>query len=122
MTIHVAGARGNLRESGKTSVAAKCLRTLSGLFSPNLIDQSSCWILTTHAKIRPILHDDWSIRLGENRLDKALKHLTAILVRPRVRVFFIRKQIHVIEPSSRPSFKSSLFWTSIDQIVVLKVP
>ena len=59
------------------SIVAKCLRTLSGLFSPNLIVQSSCRILITHAKIRPILHDDWSIRLGENRLDKALKHLAA---------------------------------------------
>ena len=49
------------------SIAAKCLRTLAGLFSPNLIDQSSCRILTTHANTRPILHDDWSIRLGENR-------------------------------------------------------
>ena len=37
------------------------------------IDQSSCRILTTHAMIRSILHDDWSIRLGENRPDRALK-------------------------------------------------
>ena len=50
------------------SIAAICLRTLSGLFSSNLIDQSSCRILTIYAKARPILHDDWSIRLGENRL------------------------------------------------------
>ena len=49
------------------STATKYLRALLGLFSPNLIDQSSCRILTTHAKTRPILHDDWSIRLGENR-------------------------------------------------------
>ena len=28
---------------------------------------------------RPILHDDWLIRLGENRPDKALKHLAAML-------------------------------------------
>ena len=62
-----------------TSIAAKCLRTLSGLFSPNLVDQSSRRILTTHAKTRPILHDDWSIKLGENRPDKALKHLAAML-------------------------------------------
>ena len=53
--------------------------TLSGLFSPNLIHQSSCSILITHAKIRPILYDDWSIRLRENRPDWALKHLAAIL-------------------------------------------
>ena len=50
-----------------TSIAAKCLGALSGLFSPSLTDQSSCKILTIHAKIRPILHDDWSIRSGENR-------------------------------------------------------
>ena len=62
------------------SIAAKCLRTLSGLFSPNLIDQSSCKILTTHAKTRPILHDDWSIRLGENRFPRALKHFVGMLL------------------------------------------
>ena len=60
-------------------MAAKCLRALSGLFSPNLIDQSSCRILTTHAKTRPILHDDWSIWLGENRLGRVFKHLVAML-------------------------------------------
>ena len=49
-------------------IAAKCLRALSGLFSPNLIDQSLCRILTTHVTTRPNLHDDWSVRLGENRL------------------------------------------------------
>ena len=49
------------------------------LFSPNLIDQSSCRILTTDAKTRPILHDDWSIWLGENRPDMVLKHLAAML-------------------------------------------
>ena len=26
-----------------------------------------------------ILHDDWSIRLGENRPDRVLKHLAAML-------------------------------------------
>ena len=36
-------------------------------------------ILTTHDKTRPILHDDWSIRLGENRPDWTLKHLVAML-------------------------------------------
>ena len=60
-------------------IAAKCLRTLSGLFSANLIYQSSCEILTAHAKTRPILNDDWSIRLGENRPDSVLKHLMAML-------------------------------------------
>ena len=49
------------------SIAAICLRALSGLFSSNLTDQSSCRILITHAKTRSILHDDWSISLGENR-------------------------------------------------------
>ena len=49
-------------------MATKFLIALSGLFSPNLIDQSSCMSLTPHAKTRPILYDDWSIRLGENRL------------------------------------------------------
>ena len=44
---------------GDISKAAKCLRALSGLFSPKLIDQSSCRILTTHVKTRPVLHDDW---------------------------------------------------------------
>ena len=62
------------------SIAAKFLRTMASLFSPNLIDQSSCRILSTHAKARPILRDDWSIRLGENRPDRALKHLAAMLV------------------------------------------
>ena len=56
------------------SIAGKCLRTLSGLFSLNLIDQSSSRILTTHAKTTPIVQDDWPIRLGENRPDRALKH------------------------------------------------
>ena len=59
--------------------AFKCLRTFSDLFSPTIIDQSSCRILTTHAKNTPILHDDWSIRLGENRPDRALTHLAVML-------------------------------------------
>ena len=62
------------------SIAAKCLRTISCLFSPNQIDQSLCRVLTTHAKTRTILLDDWSIRLGENRTDRVLKHLAATLV------------------------------------------
>ena len=61
------------------SIAAKCMRTMSSLFSPSPIDQSSCRILTTHAKARPMLHDDWSIRLGENRPNSALIHLAAML-------------------------------------------
>ena len=56
-----------------------CLRTVSSLFSPNLVDQSSCRIPTKHAKARPILQADWSIRLGENRPpDRALKHPISI--------------------------------------------
>ena len=58
----------NTRKRSEDSIAANYLIALSGLFSPNLIDQSSCMILTTHARTRPILHDVWSIRLGENRL------------------------------------------------------
>ena len=61
------------------SIAAKSLRTLSGLIPPNLIDESSCGILTTRAKTWPILHDDWSITLGENRPDGAFKHLKDML-------------------------------------------
>ena len=63
-----------------SSIAAKCLITVPSLFSPNLIDQSSCRALTTHAKIRSILHDDWLIRLGENRPDRALEHLMGMLL------------------------------------------
>ena len=48
-------------------IRRKCLRALSGLFSPNLIDQSSCRILIIYGKTRPILLDDWPIRLGDNR-------------------------------------------------------
>ena len=61
------------------SIDATFLTALSGLFSPNLIDQSSCMILTTHAKTRPILHDDWSIRLGKNRLYRSSQHFAAML-------------------------------------------
>ena len=49
-------------------------------FLPNLIDQSSSRILTTHARTRPILHDDWLIKLGENGLDKALIHMVDMLM------------------------------------------
>ena len=61
------------------SIDAKCLKTLSGLFFPNLINQLSCRILTKHDNTRPILHDDWSIKLGENRPDGILKHLAVML-------------------------------------------
>ena len=57
------------------SIAAKCLRTLSGLFSPNLIDQSSRRTGLVLASVVRIQHDDWPIRLGENRPDRVLKHL-----------------------------------------------
>ena len=43
---------------------------LEGLISPNLIDQLSCKIVLNLAVERTcarIPHDDWSIRLGENR-------------------------------------------------------
>ena len=49
------------------SIAAKCFESSFRSISPNLIDQSSYRILTTHTRTRPILHDDRSIRLGENR-------------------------------------------------------
>ena len=62
------------------SIAAECFRAPLGLFSPNLIDQSACRILTTHTKARPILHDDWSNRLGENSPNWARKHLEAMLL------------------------------------------
>ena len=63
----------------KDSIGAKCLRTLSGLFSPNLMDQSSCKMGLALACAVRILHGDWSIRLGESRPDKVLKHLAAML-------------------------------------------
>ena len=79
-------------------IAAKCLRILSGLFSANLIDQSSSRILTTHARTMLIVHGDWLIRWGENRPDMTLKHLTAMLsivafivslIRQLMNVFFV---------------------------------
>ena len=60
-------------------LVVKCLRTLSGLSAPKLVNQSSCRILTTHAKTRPVLHDGWSIRSGENRPDSVRKHMVAKL-------------------------------------------
>ena len=61
------------------SIAAKCLRALSGLFSPNLIGQSACKMDLALACVVLILRDDWSIWSGENRLDRVLKHLAAML-------------------------------------------
>ena len=63
-------------------MVTKCLRALSGLFSPNLIGQSSSKILTAHAKTRPILHDEWSSRLGGggDRPDMTFKCLAAMLL------------------------------------------
>ena len=52
------------------SIAAKC---------QNLIDQSSCRMGLALACVMIIMHDDWSIRLGENRPDRALIHLAAML-------------------------------------------
>ena len=54
-------------------------RALSGLFSPNLIHQSSCKMGLVLACVVRTLHDDWSIRLGENRPDRVLEHLAAML-------------------------------------------
>ena len=61
------------------SIVSKCLRALSGLFSPNLIDQSSCRMGLPLACVMRIMHRDWSIRLGENVFNMALKHLVAML-------------------------------------------
>ena len=40
-------------------------------YSPNLIDQSSFKMGLVLACVVRILHDDWSIRLGENRPDQS---------------------------------------------------
>ena len=61
------------------SIATKCLRTLSGLFSLNLIDQSSCKMDLVLASVVRIRYYDWSIRLGENRPDRVLKHMATML-------------------------------------------
>ena len=65
--------------SDRREHSRKCLRALPDLFSPNLIDQSSCKLNLVSACVGRILHDDWSIRLGENRRGRVLKHLTAML-------------------------------------------
>ena len=41
---------------------------------------SSCEMGLVLARVVRILHDDWSIRLGENRLDRALKNFAAMLL------------------------------------------
>ena len=58
------------------------MRTISGQFSGNLIDKSPYRILTTHARTSPILHDAWSLKLGENRPNRTLKYLVAMLKEP----------------------------------------
>ena len=65
-----------------SSIAAKCLRALSCLFPPNLTGQSSCRMDLVLACVVRILHDDWSIRLGENRPDRVLKHSADMLLSP----------------------------------------
>ena len=47
------------------SITAKCLRSLSDPFSPNLTDQSSCKMDLVLACVVRLLRDDWSIWLGE---------------------------------------------------------
>ena len=61
-------------------IATKCWKVLSGLFSPNLIDQLPCKMGLVLACVVRILHDDWSIRMGENRLDRVLKHLVSMFI------------------------------------------
>ena len=77
------------------STAANCLIALLGLFSPNLTDQSACKMGLALACVVVILHDDWSIRSGENRLDRVLKHLAAMLCLSvcvvMTQTFFLRK-------------------------------
>ena len=79
--------RKNTSNTFQYSIATKCFRPLLGLFFPNLLNQSSCRILTLHAKTRPILHHDWSIKLGDNRLYqsliKVLKHSATMLLSSR---------------------------------------
>ena len=62
------------------SIAAKCVRTLSSLFSPNLIDQSLCRRGLVLACVVRILHDNWLTSLRENRPDMVLKHLAVMLL------------------------------------------
>ena len=63
------------------SIAAIYFRTLSALFSPYLIDQSSRRMGLVLACVVRILHDDWLASMGENRPDRVLKHLAAMLTR-----------------------------------------
>ena len=62
------------------SIIAKCSIALLGLFSPNVIDQSSCKMGLVLACMVIILHDDWSIRSGINGPDMACSHLAAMLI------------------------------------------
>ena len=41
------------------------------------------------ASVVRILHDDWPIRLGENRPDRVLKHLSAVLSSNATRIFYV---------------------------------
>ena len=91
-------------------IAAKCLRALSGLFSPNLIDQSLCRILTTHVTTRPNLHDDWSVRLGEHRLYQSSQTFGSYASVNRKVHCKVDEAVHIffyMKPSSRPSSKVS---------------
>ena len=92
------------RQMSDASITAKCLRALSGLFSPNLIDQSSCRILSTHAETGPILYDDWSSRLGEYRPCRASNHLAAlVMLRCRTEYYFKVYRLLYKESNSRSS-------------------
>ena len=64
---------------GVYSIAAKCFRTLSGLFSPSLIDQSSCKMGLVLACLVRILH-------GHRRP----KMMTAIVHDP---ILFVTRQV-----------------------------
>ena len=61
-----------------TAYPSNVLKALSGVFSPNLIDQSSCKMGLVLACMVRILHDDWSNRSGENRSNRALKYASYV--------------------------------------------
>ena len=71
------------------SIDAEVLSTPSSLFSPNLIDQSACRILPHMRRLGPLCMMIDQSGMGENILDKALKHLAAIL--PNSRLFALIK-------------------------------
>ena len=75
-------------------ISAKGLRSLSGLFSSNLTDQSSRRMGLVLACVVGILHDDWSLRLEENRPGRVLKHLVAM--RLLVRLDFLDPLVHKV--------------------------